>query len=86
MRAKTANEDIQVDFSLEEGKSWSNVIKYLYGESYFHERFNNDTALAAVRGTIFEVNLDRKYIHTIDHAVSIEDVQSHTGSVFIVAG
>lgn len=86
MRAKTANEDIQVEFSLEEGKSWSNVIKYLYGESYFHERFNNDTALAAVRGTIFEVNLDRKYIHTIDHSVSIEDLQSHTGSVLIVAG
>ncbi|EKD44674.1 MAG: hypothetical protein ACD_71C00050G0003 [uncultured bacterium (gcode 4)] len=86
MRAKTANEDIQVEFSLEEGKSWSNVIKYLYGESYFHERFNNDTALAAVRGTIFEVNLDRKYIHTIDHSVSIEDLKSHTGSILIVAG
>lgn len=86
MRAKTANEDIQVEFSLEEGKSWSNVIKYLYGESYFHERFNNDTALAAVRGTIFEVNLDRRYIHTIDHSVSIEDLESHTGSVLVVAG
>lgn len=86
MRAKTANEDIQIDFSLHEGKSWSNVIKYYFGNSYFHERFNNDTALAAVRGTVFEVNLDRKYIHTIDHAVSIENIQGNTGSVFVVAG
>lgn len=86
MRAKTANKDIQVDFSLEQGKSWSNVIKYMFGDSYFHERFNNDTALAAVRGTIFEVNLDRKYIHTIDHAVSIEDIRNHSGSTFVVAG
>lgn len=86
MRAKTANEDIQVDFSLESGKSWSNVIKYMFEDSYFHERFNNDTALAAVRWTVFEVNLDRRYIHTVDHAVSIEDIWSHTGSTFIVAG
>ncbi|MDD5376688.1 MAG: FecR domain-containing protein [Candidatus Gracilibacteria bacterium] len=86
MRAKTANENIQVDFSLEQGKSWSNVMKYMFGDSYFHERFNNDTALAAVRGTVFEVNLDRRYIHTIDHAVSIEDIGSHTGSTFVVAG
>lgn len=86
MRAKTANENIQVDFSLEAGKSWSNVVKYMFGDSYFHERFNNDTALAAVRWTVFEVNLDRKYIHTIDHAVSVEDIGSHTGSTFIVAG
>ena len=86
MRAETANTDIRVDFSLEQGKSWSNVIKYLYGDSYFHERFNNETALAAVRGTVFEVNLDRKYIHTIDHAVSVEDIGNHTGSLFVVAG
>lgn len=86
MQAKTANEDIRIDFSLEQGKTWSNVIKYLYGDSYFHERFNNDTSLAAVRGTVFEVNLDRKYIHTIDHAISVEDLGTHTGSIFIVAG
>ncbi len=85
MQAQTANENIRIDFSLESGKSWSNVIKYMFGESHFHERFNNDTSLAAVRGTIFEINLDRNYIHTIDHAVSIEDIQSHTGSTFVVA-
>lgn len=74
MRAETANANIQIDFSLETGKTWSNVVKYMFGESYFRERFNNDTALAAVRGTVFEVNMDKKYIHTIDHAVTIEDI------------
>lgn len=84
MRAKTANTGIQVDFSLETGKSWSNVIKYLFGDSYFHERFNNDTALAAVRGTVFEVNLDRKYLHTIDHGVSVQDTKDATGELLVV--
>ncbi len=32
------------------------------------------------------MNLDRKYIHTIDHAVSIEDISGQTGSTFVVAG
>lgn len=86
MRAKTASEGIQIDFSLEQGKSWSNVIKYMFDGSYFHERFNDNTSLATVRGTIFEINLDHKYIHTIDHAVSIEDTINHTGSIFVVAG
>ena len=86
MRAETVNANIQVDFSLEQGKTWSNVIKYYFWESYFHERFNNDTALAAVRWTVFEVNLEKKYVHTIDHAVSLEDIWSHTGSTFVVAG
>ena len=86
MRANSANTGIQIDFSLEQGKSWSNVVKYMFGESYFHERFNNDTSLAAVRGTVFEVNIDRKYIHTIDHAVSVQDIGNSTGSIFIVAG
>ncbi len=58
----------------------------MFGDSYFHEQFNDDTALAAVRGTVFEINLDRKYIHTIDHAISVEDIGSHTGSTFVVAG
>lgn len=84
MRAKTANTGIQVDFSLEKGKSWSNVIKYLFGDSYFHERFNNDTALAAVRGTVFEVNLDHKYLHTVDHGVSVQDTKDATGELMVV--
>jgi hypothetical protein len=58
----------------------------MFGDSYFHEQFNDNTSLAAVRGTVFEINLDRKYVHAIDHAISVEDVGSHTGSTFVVAG
>lgn len=84
MRAKTANKDIQVDFSLEAGKSWSNVVKYMFGDSYFHERFNNGTALAAVRGTVFEINLDQGYLHTVDHGVSVQDTNDATGELLVV--
>lgn len=88
MRAKTASEQIQVDFTLESGKSWSNVVRYMFGDSYFHERFSHDS-LAAIRGTVFEINLEKGYIHTIDHGVSIEPIESginSTGGIFVPAG
>ena len=70
---KEANGSTKVDFSLTEGKSWSNIVRYLDPDSHFQERFDNDTKLAAVRGTIFEINLEKNYVHTVDHAVTIED-------------
>lgn len=86
MRAKTASEQIQIDFSLENGKSWSYIVKYMFGDSYFHERFNNDKLIAAVRWTIFEINLDDKYIHAINHGISIENTQLHDKPLFIESG
>lgn len=84
MRAKTANTDIRIDFSLESGKSWSNVVKYLFGDSRFHERFNDDAAVAAVRGTVFEVNLDKKYLHTVDHGVSVQGTINAMKEIMVV--
>ncbi|MDP2103851.1 MAG: FecR domain-containing protein, partial [Candidatus Gracilibacteria bacterium] len=86
MKAKSISENIQIDFSLEQGKSWSNVIRYLYDTSYFHERFNNETALATVRGTVFEINLDNQYVHTVDHSISVEDLKNKGKSVLVTAG
>lgn len=86
MKAKSISEDIQIDFSLEQGKSWSNVIRYLYDASYFHERFNNETALATVRGTVFEINLDNQYVHTVDHSILVEDLKNKGKSVLVTAG
>jgi len=86
MKAKSISENIQIDFSLESGKSWSNVIRYLYDASYFHERFNNEKALATVRGTVFEINLDNQYVHTIDHAISVEDMKNKGKNVLVTAG
>jgi hypothetical protein len=49
----------QVDFSISKGKSWSNLSRTLDPESYFKQRFDNGQQVAAVRGTIFEVNIDK---------------------------
>lgn len=74
----TRKAEIRIDFSLESGKTWSNVIRYMFGESYFHQRFNGNHSLAAVRGTVFEVNLDKGYVHTVDHAISLTDQATGT--------
>lgn len=63
----------QVDFSLTEGKTWSNISRYLDPASHFKERFDNDTKIAAVRGTVFEINTNDGYVHTVDHTISIAD-------------
>lgn len=83
MHTNSADDEVKIDFSLEQGKSWSNIVKYLFGESYFHERYNNDSALATVRGTVFEIDLDRRYIHTVDHAVTLTE---NSGSLLLAAG
>lgn len=76
MNVTSRAEKIQIDFALESGKTWSNVIHSLFSDSYFRERFNDDTALATVRGTVFEINLETGYVHAVDHAVSIDDTQA----------
>lgn len=86
MKAKSISENIEIDFSLEQGKSWSNVIRYLYDTSYFHERFNDETALATVRGTVFEINLDNQYVHTVDHSILVEDLKNKGKTVLVTAG
>ncbi|EKD29767.1 MAG: hypothetical protein ACD_78C00280G0001, partial [uncultured bacterium (gcode 4)] len=52
----------------------------------FHERFNDETALATVRGTVFEINLDDQYVHTVDHSISVEDLKNKGKSVLVTAG
>ncbi len=42
-------------------------------DSSFKERFDNDQKVAAVRGTVFDINLDKNYVHTESHAVTIQD-------------
>ncbi|MDQ1343482.1 MAG: FecR protein [Patescibacteria group bacterium] len=68
---KTAS--TKVDFSLEEGKTWSHVYRYLSDDSHFRERFDDGRKLAAVRGTAFEVNADKGYLRTASHAVEVTD-------------
>jgi len=67
------------------GKTWSNIARYLDPASHFQERFDDDTKIAAVRGTVFEVNAADGYVHTVDHTISISD-QSGTVISQVSAG
>jgi FecR protein len=69
------NGSTQVDISLSEGKTWTNIVRMLDPESSFKQRFDNDQKVAAVRGTQFAINLDREYLQTASHAVDITDTQ-----------
>lgn len=68
---KTASS--KIDFSLVQGKTWSRVYRYLSEDSHFHERFDDGSKLAAVRGTAFEINADQGYLRTKSHAVDVTD-------------
>ncbi len=61
--------EIQVSFELMQGKTWSNVISYLWDESYFKETFQDNEA--AVRGTVFNLDLDKQYLYVQEHEVKI---------------
>lgn len=61
--------EIQVSFELMQWKTWSNVISYLWDESYFKETFQDNEA--AVRGTVFNLDLDNEYLYVQEHEVKI---------------
>lgn len=68
-----AGDSTQVDFSISEGKSWSNLARGLDPDSSFKQRYDNDQKVAAVRGTVFEINVEKGYLRTESHAVDIQD-------------
>jgi len=61
---------INVSFNLLSWKTWSNVINFMWQDSYFREYFNDIEAW--VRWTVFDVNLDNNYIYVSDHEVSLK--------------
>ena len=60
---------INISFDLISGKSWSNVVSFLWKDSYFKQSFDNVEAW--VRWTVFDVDLDNNYIHVVDHQVTL---------------
>lgn len=60
---------INIKFELIAWKSWSNVLNYIWEDSSFIQTFNDHEA--AVRGTVFDVNLDNDYIFVSNHGVEI---------------
>jgi len=60
-------EKLNISFELLSWKTWSNVISFITEESYFKETFADTEA--AIRWTIFNLDLDKDYLYVIDHNV-----------------
>ena len=60
---------MNISFRLLSGKSWSNVISFFWDESYFKEYFMDSEA--SVRGTVFDVDLEKEYIYVLDHEITL---------------
>ena len=67
---------VLIRFDTKSGKTWSNVIRSLMPDSFFEQTYDHGNYVATVRGTVFEVNLDKNYVHTVNHAIAIKSVQS----------
>jgi len=61
--------DINISFDLLAGKTWSHIVSFIGSDSSFTQSF--DGIEAWVRGTVFDVDLDRQFIHSSDHSVAI---------------
>ncbi|GAB0175112.1 MAG: hypothetical protein HHAS10_09910 [Candidatus Altimarinota bacterium] len=71
MYASTGYENIAISYKIEHGKVWNTVIRSLIGDSYFEVELPREGVVAGVRGTIFEINLENKYIHAVNHNTSL---------------
>lgn len=65
---------IEIEATLMEGKIYTNMIRTLYPGSKMTVNVPRHNIVAGVRGTEFSLNLDKNYIHSIDHAVMLEKV------------
>lgn len=68
------NDELNVEFAMEQGKSWTRVYKYLGEGSSVRATFDGGTKIAAVRGTAFEIDADSKMLRTESHAVDVSDL------------
>lgn len=62
---------LNIAFELFNWKTWSNVISFLWEDSYFKEYFNDN--VAAARWTIFNVDLENDYIYVSEHNINYTD-------------
>ncbi len=60
---------INISFELLNWKTWSTVLSFLWKGSYFNETFHD--SVAAVRWTVFDINLENNYLYVIDHKVNL---------------
>ena len=75
----------QIQFHLQQGRTWSHIMSYLMGGSYFRESIVHENIVATVRGTVYNVDTTNGYIQAVDHEVELMD-QSTGKSALISAG
>ena len=64
---------VNILFRLFSGKTWSNVVTYLWEDSYFNQTYS-DTEIA-VRGTVYVVDADNDYLQVESHKVELTNKQ-----------
>ena len=62
---------IEISFELLSGRTWSNVISFLWNDSSFTQKI--EWLDAWVRGTVFDVDIDTWFIHVSEHIVELTD-------------
>ncbi|MDD5769830.1 MAG: FecR domain-containing protein [Candidatus Gracilibacteria bacterium] len=78
---------INISFNLLKGKTWSNIVSMLVGDSSFKEEINGVSA--AVRGTVFEANYEEQYVIVHNHEVELTNssgniLELYTGQTFSI--
>jgi ribosomal protein L29 len=63
----------KVNISMNSWKNWTNTSRILDEESSFKIQYESGERVAAVRGTIFDINLVDGYVFTESHAIEITD-------------
>jgi len=64
---------IEIEFALEEWQVWSTIVRTIYPGSYFRTKLPGQGVIAWVRGTVYDIDLTRGYIRSVDHSVSLTD-------------
>lgn len=82
MDANPNYDEIKISMSLKKGKIWTRVVRTMIGDSYFETKLPKNDIVAAVRGTTFEINLEKNYIHAVRHNINLSDGLFHRVSLF----
>lgn len=61
--------NINISFDLIAGKTWSHIVSFIWSDSSFTQSFNGIEAW--VRWTVFDVDLEKQFIHASDHSIQI---------------
>ncbi len=70
---------LNIAFELFSGKTWSNILSYIPWDSYFKQSFMDMEA--AVRGTVYNVDLENDYLYVLDHSVDVTNQKWDTYEV-----